>query len=312
MSYRCLFEGDPIGSLFLFGLNQNSSWVKPLPTVPLQTCSRCLKKINRNIFLSHWIAIHLDSKQQQMNKEFGRINLSDKVVVSDPCYTRGTWCMGTLDNVKPGPYRTSLTYTDQTAGWGTRVAELIVAHETHIVNDRTVSDNWEKTDIHVGVDSGQAGVFCDTIYPQGETGEYDEKGSFYSECCNATLGEGYENQQRWHDLSRELESNKRGDRYKEIALEVLEDMKGYYTQEVYEMRKTALETGVMPPRPEWNQGNTVFDKGFVSSSGFGDGGYECFIQKDEDGKIVAIKIVFISDEDFEDEEEEDFDFDEEE
>ncbi len=242
-----------------------------------------------------------------MTKEFGRITLSDKVVISDPCYSRDTWCMGT-SNVKPGPYRTLLTYTDKTAGWGTRVAELMVAHETH-----TVNDNWEKTDIHVGVDSGQAGIFCDTIYPHGDTGEYGEKDTFYGQCCNATLGEGYENRQRWHDLKRELESNAKSDFNKQISLEVLEDMKNHYTPEVYQMRKTAIETGEMPPEPEWHQGNTVMDKGLVSSSGFGDGGYDCFIQKDEEGKIVAIKIVFIGENDFEeDEEDEDFDFEDEE
>ena len=43
----------------------------------------------------------------------------------------------------------------------------------------------------------------------------------------------------------------------------------------------------------------VIKGGVVSSSGFGDGGYDCFIKRRRDsrnraGKIVAIKIVFIS------------------
>jgi Protein of unknown function (DUF4241) len=40
--------------------------------------------------------------------------------------------------------------------------------------------------------------------------------------------------------------------------------------------------------------------GAVSSSGYGDGGYNCYTQTDRDGNIVAAKIVFISDEDEED------------
>ena len=246
-----------------------------------------------------------------MTKEFGRIQLPDKVIVSDPCYTRGTWCMGALENVKPGAYRTALTYTDQTDEWGTRVSELQVMHETE-TGDRV----WRKTDIHVGVDSGQAGVFCDTIYPHGEkTGEYRDNKSFYGQCCDATLGEGYVNLQRWHDLQGELALNEKNALNKEISLDVLEKMRGSYGEEVYQMRKTAIESGTMPPKPQWDQGNTVFERGLVSSSGYGDGGYDCFVQEDEDGKVVAIKIVFIGEDDFEEEEdEEDFeeDFEEEE
>lgn len=40
-------------------------------------------------------------------------------------------------------------------------------------------------------------------------------------------------------------------------------------------------------------GNTIDDLGFVSSSGFGDGGYDCWTSKNEDGKIIAIRVEFI-------------------
>jgi hypothetical protein len=36
--------------------------------------------------------------------------------------------------------------------------------------------------------------------------------------------------------------------------------------------------------------------GFVSSSGYGDGGYTCWTTKNEEGKIVAIRIEFITEE----------------
>lgn len=38
---------------------------------------------------------------------------------------------------------------------------------------------------------------------------------------------------------------------------------------------------------------TTEDKGFVSSSGFGDGVYPCYIAKNNNGEIIAIRIVFI-------------------
>lgn len=48
-------------------------------------------------------------------------------------------------------------------------------------------------------------------------------------------------------------------------------------------------------------GSTMDGLGFVSSSGYGDGSYECWTAKNEDGKIIAIRVEFIN-EDEEDEE----------
>lgn len=45
----------------------------------------------------------------------------------------------------------------------------------------------------------------------------------------------------------------------------------------------------------------VIPFGAVSSSGFGDGGYKAFFQKNKDGKIDAIKIIFVEDEEENDE-----------
>ena len=42
------------------------------------------------------------------------------------------------------------------------------------------------------------------------------------------------------------------------------------------------------------------DKAFISSSGYGDGSYDCFVARNSEGKIIAIRITFIS---FEDEDE---------
>ena len=46
-----------------------------------------------------------------------------------------------------------------------------------------------------------------------------------------------------------------------------------------------------------NQAGTIDDLGLVSSSGFGDGGYTCYIARERNGYIVAIRIEFITDED---------------
>lgn len=91
-------------------------------------------------------------------------------------------------------------------------------------------------------DSGQAGFFCDSIYPKGETGEFGDKETFYGVACDATL-------------------------------------------------ETEHSAGI------------IFNKGFLSSSGFGDGGYNLYLHKTNDtGEVIGAKIVFIGDED----EEEDY------
>lgn len=50
-------------------------------------------------------------------------------------------------------------------------------------------------------------------------------------------------------------------------------------------------------------GNTIDGRCFVSSSGYGDGGYTCYTAKDN-GKIVSIRIEYIADEDYEEDGEE--------
>jgi hypothetical protein len=45
----------------------------------------------------------------------------------------------------------------------------------------------------------------------------------------------------------------------------------------------------------------VDEFGFVSSSGYGDGGYTCYAAKNKDGYIVAIRIEYIDEEEWEDE-----------
>ena len=51
-----------------------------------------------------------------------------------------------------------------------------------------------------------------------------------------------------------------------------------------------------------NTGNTIDGLGFVSSSGYGDGGYNCFTAKNSDGKIVSIRVEFIGEYDEEEDE----------
>lgn len=159
---------------------------------------------------------------------------SGKLMVSDPCYDIGTWCQGSIDNVPNGTWNAKIIRTDENS-WGVRCAELHAYHES----TNGLFLDWIKSDIRVGVDSGQAGIFDYAKYPQGEsTGKYGDKDSFYGKVCDITLD-------------------------------------------------SKLSSGVI-------------EFGTVSSSGYGDGGYNCYYATDKNGKVIAVKIVFIGDESEED------------
>jgi hypothetical protein len=145
---------------------------------------------------------------------------SGKILVSDPCYDKPTWCTATLDNVRNGTWEYSVEEIDEG-----RIASL----EANYVSAGVILSDWEKIDQTIGVDSGQAGIFDYAQDPE-QPGEYEEPG-FYRDCCSATLGdEGY--------------------------------------------------------------GTVKF--GCVSSSGYGDGGYDCFVKRSDKGEILAVRLEFIT------------------
>lgn len=157
---------------------------------------------------------------------------SGRVMVSDPCYDLDTWCQGSLSNVYVGEWNAFVKKTDEGL-WGYRCSELIALKDGLNVDTIVIE---EKTDIHVGVDSGQAGIFDVDIYKDDasvlvET-NFMPDDPWYSLCCDLTLKD---------------------------------------------------------------PGAGVINGGVVSRSGLGDGGYNCYIVKDELNVIIGIKIVFIGD-----------------
>lgn len=157
---------------------------------------------------------------------------SNKMAVSDPCYDLGTdkEIRGELEGVKPGTWNAYILKGDL-EGWGNRVCELQIFHESTDAEAGYASTWMKIQDFEVGVDSGQAGFFDFEKYPFGNLGKYGEKGSFYNEACELTL-----------------ESNRAG---------------------------------------------IIREFGAVSSSGVGDGCYDCFVMKNERDEIIGAKIIFI-------------------
>lgn len=126
------------------------------------------------------------------------ITLSDKVRVSDPCYDNDVWCKTMLTGVLPGKFKVEVDKSDE-GGWGNRVASLTVVHE-----DFGHLNDWEYHS-EIGVDSGQAGVFCESTYRNDGIVEnintpksdfhivFDGEGEkWYEAMCKFTLsGEGW-------------------------------------------------------------------------------------------------------------------------
>lgn len=127
-----------------------------------------------------------------------QIYLSKNVRVSDPCYTDDVWCKTQLTNVLPGPYNWSVSFND-TSGWGHRVSGITLIHDSFDDDD---SIEWQYHS-EIGVDSGQAGIFCETSYRNDEVASsittppnvdfsYEENGegeAWYAKMCKFTLSD---------------------------------------------------------------------------------------------------------------------------
>ena len=210
----------------------------------------------------------------------GTITLGAKVMVSDPCYGLGTWCQGVLENVLPGAYDCNVEYSDDSY-WGTRVSAIEV---THVDYDRCVLDE-EKEKFEVGVDSGQAGIFDYEYYARyhmdaTERPHVDD--DWYDMVCDKTLT---------HMPNPDYEEF-----YYELTDGSVEELKKRFDA-FFEYQDSIKSVKYLNKL----DGNITDGLGIVSSSGYGDGGYDCWTCKNEEGKIVSIRVEFIGEYDEEDE-----------
>lgn len=112
---------------------------------------------------------------------------SGKLVVSDPCYERGTWCQGVIANVMNGTWTAAV---EQEKGIIVELLAGLNLGDFEAVRGnpkRFAALKYEKEPFEVGVDSGQAGIFDESFYPVGETIDFEGTGSFYDACGDATL-----------------------------------------------------------------------------------------------------------------------------
>lgn len=176
-------------------------------------------------------------------EHIGTFSLGTKVMVSDPCYSLGTWCQGVLENVKSGIWEAYLKMSDE-GDWGIRVAELITVNSEHYKEHPIIMD--EHQEFEVGVDSGCAGIFDYEYYCKYHTEDEKDK--------------------RWYE--------------------------------------TIICNQFFPTHNSSGWKNSIFtdSEGVASSSGYGDGGYDCYVARNDEGEIIGIRIVYISEEEINEEE----------
>ena len=187
--------------------------------------------------------------------KLGEIELKDTVYVSDPCYGIDVWCMGSIGNLKPGKYIGFMAKSE--TDWGTRVTDLWVVHEEHL----DVYPDKEVNGLHVGVDSGSAGIYDKEYYEHYhpfKDGDND-KGEVFN---------------KWYDMQFD-------ERY-------YKDFNGKKVKEHWDREQECVVRDSEPA------GGLAFDnKCVISFSGYGDGSYTAYTSSDASGKVVGIRINYL-------------------
>lgn len=139
-----------------------------------------------------------------LNKLFydvGTIQLDKSVIVTDPCYTDGTWCSKELKNIQVGSFKCFFCYSDE-GGQERKVSYLIAIHEDFLdyidFKDKFQFDSKKICKIPyynvIGVDSGQAGIFNYDYYIEHQPDNrwelnIDGEKSWYRRICDITCSD---------------------------------------------------------------------------------------------------------------------------
>lgn len=130
------------------------------------------------------------------------IQLGEKVIVTDPCYSLTVPCKTIVNNVVPGEYETSVETIDG-GNWGERISSLsAIKRDSYreIVQENCLEEV-------IGVDSGQVGIFdYDYRIKQGDDlGKYHDESSIYKRICNLTCSPT-----QWGELDNKVVASSSG------------------------------------------------------------------------------------------------------
>lgn len=212
-------------------------------------------------------------EKRDVTQYVGSIQLSDKVIVSDPCYDYSTWCQSILDNVLAGNYKCFVKSVE--TEWDDRIGELIIYHENYSDYPK------ELISCDISVDSGQAGFFDYEYFKSIKDQNEEKKEKWYQAICELTtqieLNPEYKSLEQ---LQKEHFPNKK---IEDLTIDETSDLVNIINKQDKEIPRI-IES--------WS-GNCKDNKCVVSSSGFGDGCYDLYIHKNDDDKIVSMRINYI-------------------
>lgn len=201
------------------------------------------------------------------------IELGEKVIISDPAYNMDTWCIGILNDILPGTYECFYEIIEDN-DWGRRIASIEVKNK-----DYEFYDFSENLDAEIGVDSGQCGIYDYDYFEKN-----NQKEDWYSQICNLTyIEEENPNYKNFYESKY----------YFDQDIDALKWIKEY--------QKYVDDKEISTMIFSRFAADTFEDKCLVSSSGYGDGLYDAFVERNNDGKIIGIKISFIEEEYMEEE-----------
>ena len=183
----------------------------------------------------------------------GPIELKDSVYVSDPCYGTFVWCIGLIEGIKPGKWLGFMAKSE--TNWGIRVTDLWICNEDNL----EYPEQEMVKDLCIGVDSGSAGIYDKEYYEHyHQFKEGEERGELFEEWYDRQFDERY---------------------YK--------DSHGNKIKDNYDPEQHCLVHD-----DNSADGIALDGKCVISFSGYGDGSYKAYVNKDEYGKIVGIRINY--------------------
>lgn len=144
---------------------------------------------NKSSSLYQFIDWFVPKKNAGKSKAIGHFAVqSGKLIVTDPCYSNeDTEIQVHLDNVKNGQWAASISYTD----------DEVVGTLTAYFAEKRPSGKWHVSELLIGVDSAQAGIFDAALFGRDESipGEVEnvygiemgEEGLKYYVACSDTV-----------------------------------------------------------------------------------------------------------------------------
>lgn len=191
----------------------------------------------------------------------GSFNIeSSEMIIGDPCYSPNTWCLGHANKVLNGQWESKVFRADDSiTNWGDRNTILFA------FNKKFFKDNFNID--YIEVERFMNGAYKNKFYLDVELKDF-------------SVDSG---QAGIYDSAHYIKMHEQ-DKEKKKDASIIRDDTWYWTNNA-EITLYGIGAGVTPDK-----------MGCVSSSGYGDGGYDYYIYRNKEGFTVAISIIFITDE----------------